>query len=316
MKLDIIIPIYKSKYLSNLLQSIASSKYISDINVILVNDGDDNDYSQIISQYPSLSITYLSYEKNAGPGVARQYGLDSSSSPFITFIDSDDIFLPNGLSIIIETIHNYPDKYLYLFDFIENNIFCSKIDHYGTMGQVYAREFLNQYNIRFSTEQSYYLEDYGFNLAAMLILKYYKQNDKIYHITQTLAKNVGPSDSLTRKNHNEFVHKNWAIGAAYNTAHAINIALKNGVSEDFLLFDASKIMSEQFWFYCTTSSDYRDSVLKGCKYYYNNCYKRFYNKFGIDMAQELWNNNYASKAKNSSIKMDLSHFLEICEVKG
>ena len=181
--------------------------------------------------------------------------------------------------------------YLYLFDFIENNIFCSKIDHYGTMGQVYAREFLNQYNIRFSTEQSYYLEDYGFNLAAMLILKYYNYNNKIYHIAQALAKNVGPSDSLTRKNHNEFIHKNWALGAAY------------------------KIMSEQFWFYCTTFSDYRDNVLKGCKYYYNNCYKRFYDKFGINMAQELWNNNYAQKAKNSSIKMDLLHFLELCEVK-
>lgn len=316
MKLDIIIPVYKSKYLSNLLQSIASSKYRSKINVIIVNDGDGNDYSQIISWFTSLSITYLSYKNNAGPGVARQYGLDNSSSPYVTFIDSDDKFLTNGLNTIIETIQDYPDKYLYLFDFIENNIVCSKIDHYGTMGQVYARNFLTSYNIQFSTEQSYYLEDYGFNLAAMLILKYYKYEDKIYHINTPLSQNMGPSDSLTRKNHREFIHKNWAIGAAYNTVHAINIALQNGVSKDFLLFDASKIMSEQFYFYCIADTEFQDAVLNGSKYYYDNCYKRFQDKFGTNVAQELWINNYAPKIKDSSIKMDFLHFLELCEVKG
>ena len=314
MKLDIITPLYKSKYLSRLLLSISSSKYVNDINVILVNDGDGTSYPQI-NQFPILSITYLSYEKNQGPGIARQYGLDHSSSPYVTFIDSDDRFLSSGIDTVMETIQNYPDKYLYLFDFIENNITCSKIDHYGTMGQVYARDFLTKYNIHYSTKQPYYLEDYGFNLACMCILKYYKYNDKIYHIAKPLAENIGPSDSLTRKNHREFIHKNWAIGAAYNTVHAINLALSNGVSEDFLLFDASKIMSEQFYFYCITDSDYRDTVLNGCKYYYNNCYKKFQNKFGTDMAYELWNSKYASKAKNSSIKMDLLHFLELCEVK-
>ncbi len=312
MKLDIIIPIYKSKYLFNLLQSIASSKYIADINIILVNDGDKQDYSQIINSFNNLHISYLSYENNQGPGIARQYGLDNSFSSFITFIDSDDIFLPNGLNTIIEAIELYSDKYLYLFDFIENNIICSKIDHYGTMGQVYARKFLQQYNICFSTEQPYYLEDYGFNTACMYILKYYNYNDKIYHITKPLAKNVGPSDSLTRKNHQEFIHKNWALGAAYNTVHAINIALQNGVSKETLLFDVSKIMSEQFWFYCSTLPNFRDIVLNGCKYYYNNCYKKFEEQFGNHQAQELWNNNYAQKVKNSSIKMDFSHFLEMC----
>ena len=62
MKLDIITPLYKSKYLSRLLSSISSSKYVNDINVILINDGDGTSYSQI-DQFPILSITYLSYEQ-------------------------------------------------------------------------------------------------------------------------------------------------------------------------------------------------------------------------------------------------------------
>lgn len=298
MKLDIITPIYNSDYLFSLLQSITSTKYIQNLNIILVNDGDNRNYSSIINQFKNLNIIYLSYEKNQGPGIARQYGLDNSRAPFITFIDSDDIFLPNGLNTIIETIQKYPDKYLYLFDFIENDVYCSKIDHYGTMGQIYARKFLNKYNIKFPTKQPYYLEDYGFNLASMYILKYYQQENKIYHIINSLTKNVGPANSLTRKNYDEFIYKNWARGSAWNTTYAINFALKNGVSYKFLLDDASKIMSEQYWFYCNTNQfhpQYLTSVLEGCKYYYNNCYKQFQNIFGIDCAIKWWNDNYKLK---------------------
>ena len=313
ISLDIIIPIYNSKHLSGLLQSIASSKCIQYLNIILVNDGDNKDYSAVLNQFQNLKITYLHYQNNQGPGIARQYGIDHSTSPFITFIDSDDIFLPNGLEIVIKTIQENPNKYLYLFDFIENNVACSKIYHFGTMGQVYAREFLNLYNLKFPTKQPYYLEDYGFNSACMYILKYYYQDDKIYHITNLVAKNIGPTDSLTRKNYNEFVYKNWPLGSAYNTEYAINTALQHGVSKEFLLFDASKIMSEQCWFYystCTKRPEYQKAVLEGCKYYYNNCYKQFYDNFDVNLALELWNNTYKSKI---SKKIDFLQFLQNLE---
>ena len=311
--LDIITPIYNSNYLSYLLQSIASSKYIQKINVILVNDGDNCDYSTIINSFNILNINYLSYQKNQGPGIARQYGIDNSVSPFITFIDSDDIFLSSGLDIIIETIQNYPNKYLYLFDFIENNTICSKIDNFGTIGQVYSRDFLKYYNIKFPTEEPYYLEDYGFNSACMYILKYYNLQDRIYHIAKPLAKNPGRANSLTRKNIDEFIHKNWARGSAWNTKYAIDVALQNGVSEEFLFYDVSKIMSEQYWFYCSTHPSYKEAVLEGCKYYYNNCYKKFQIKFDVDLALEFWNNNYAKKIKTAS---NFLQFLKDLETTG
>lgn len=311
--LDIITPIYNSNYLSYLLQSIASSKYIQKINVILVNDGDNCDYSTIINSFNILNINYLSYQKNHGPGIARQYGVDNSASPFITFIDSDDIFLSNGLDIIIETIQNYPNKYLYLFDFIENDTICSKIDNFGTIGQVYSRDFLKYYNIKFPTEEPYYLEDYGFNSACMYILKYYNLQDRIYHIVKPLAKNPGRENSLTRKNIDEFIYKNWARGSAWNTKYAIDVALQNGVSEEFLFYDVSKIMSEQYWFYCSTYPSYKEAVLEGCKYYYNNCYKKFQIKFGIDLALKFWNNNYVKKIKTSSNFLQFLKDLETTE---
>ena len=149
----------------------------------------------------------------------------------------------------------------------------------------------------------------------MYILKYYYNNDKIFHITTPLTKNVGPSDSLTRKNYNEFIYKNWPRGAAWNTEYAINFALQNGVSEDFLLFDASKIMSEQFWFYCSASLshiEYLKEVLEGCKYYYNNCYKQFQNIFGIDCAIKWWDNNYKLKI-NKNFPTNFTQFLKELE---
>lgn len=317
MILDIISPLYHSKRLYYLLESIASSNYTSEVIVTLVSDGDNENYSSTLKQFENkIKINYLSYSKNQGPSIARQYGLDHSSAPFIMFIDSDDIFLSKGLDILIETIKSYPDNYLYLFDFIENKIVHSKIDHFGCMGQVYARNFLKLYNIQLPTEQPYYLDDYGFNIGCMFILKYYKLDNRIYHITTPLTENVGPGDSLTRKNHDEFIYKNWARGAAWNTKYAIELALKNGVSDEFLLYDASKIMSEQCWFYYKAKMrhpEYCNDILEGSRYYYNTCYKLFEKKFGTQLSENFWINDHGKRITSSPKISDFIAFLNLCK---
>lgn len=315
MLLDIITPLYHSMQLSRLLQSITSSKYLQDINLVLISDGDNYDYSPVLDAFPQLNICFLSYTTNGGPGIARQYGLDNSFAPFVTFIDSDDIFLSKGVDTIVETIQQHPNNYLYLFKFIENEQVCSKEYNYGTMGQIYAREFLDKYNIRFPSEEPYYLEDYGFNLACRYIMQYFAK-DKIFQMNAICSKTVGHSDSITHKSYNEFIYKNWARGSAWNSSYAIMTALECGVPKEQLLFDASKFMAEQYWFYCIAYipfPGYRHAIMEGCIYYYNHCYKYFREQFGDKMAMELWNNDYAPKIKNTTIKLDFFQFLERCK---
>ena len=51
-KIDIIVPCYKAhKTLPRLLGSIICQDIVDDLEVTLVNDGDENDYSEIITQF-------------------------------------------------------------------------------------------------------------------------------------------------------------------------------------------------------------------------------------------------------------------------
>jgi lipopolysaccharide biosynthesis glycosyltransferase len=65
--LDIIIPTYKNKKgLRRTLNSIPSNP---NVNVIVVDDCSNLDYSDILEEYPSLHFYQL--EENSGPGMAR-----------------------------------------------------------------------------------------------------------------------------------------------------------------------------------------------------------------------------------------------------
>lgn len=68
----------------------------TNIRIILVDDGSVDRSPTIIEgwqkRYPN-QITYL-HQKNAGPGAARNRGLDAVTTEWVTFIDSDDKMNP------------------------------------------------------------------------------------------------------------------------------------------------------------------------------------------------------------------------------
>ena len=94
MNIDIIIPVYNAKStIRRLLYSISYQKNSDKFKVYLVNDCDLLDYSEDINIFSSfLSITELKLDKNSGPGVARQHGLNNSNGDYVIFIDADDYF--------------------------------------------------------------------------------------------------------------------------------------------------------------------------------------------------------------------------------
>ena len=105
--LDIIIPQYNEndEMVSQLLDSINMQKGIdfNDINIVIINDCSNVLLStELFYNYPKLKVKYLKMEKNSGPGVTRQFGVDNTKSPYVTFIDADAAFTVIG-NIINET---------------------------------------------------------------------------------------------------------------------------------------------------------------------------------------------------------------------
>ena len=93
-KIDIIIPAYKAQNtILRTLSSIAIQSVLNDISVTIVNDADGIGYQKFVDMFKDyMDIKEITLEKNGGPGVARQYGIDNTNSPYFTCIDADDTF--------------------------------------------------------------------------------------------------------------------------------------------------------------------------------------------------------------------------------
>lgn len=96
-----IIPVFnRSAMLREAVASVLSQSW-RPIEIIIVDDGSSDDTVHVAqdlqSQHPE--ITHVLRQKNAGPGVARQAGLEVAQGEFIQFLDSDDLLLPHKFEL-------------------------------------------------------------------------------------------------------------------------------------------------------------------------------------------------------------------------
>ena len=224
--IDVIIPAYNAhKTIKKTLYSIASQVNSDDINVYIVNDCSKKDYSDEIEFFSKfLKIKELKLNKNSGPGVARQFGIDNSMNEYIVFIDSDDVFA-NSYSIkrLYEEIKNNDyDEVISSFYSQKNNLELEEVvgDTTWLHGKIYRRSFLEKNNIRFNS--SYANEDNGFNL---LIKLHNAKIGTIYDFTYIWSYN---ENSITRKNNFEYNYKGIQ-GYIYNMSWAFENALEKGL---------------------------------------------------------------------------------------
>ncbi|MCQ2330021.1 MAG: glycosyltransferase family 2 protein [Paludibacteraceae bacterium] len=100
--ISVIIPVYKAeKFIRRLIESILSQSMI-DIEIILVDDGCNDNAMAIVKAMASEDnrIHYIDNQSNVGPMAARYKGLLISSGKYVVFIDSDDTLPDNALSLL------------------------------------------------------------------------------------------------------------------------------------------------------------------------------------------------------------------------
>ena len=240
MDLCIIIPAYNAnETIGVTLDSIRNQRLPISFEVIVVNDCSDYDYNEIISKFKEcFPIKELKTEKNLGPGGARQYGIDNSSSEYITFIDSDDCFYDNNSisKMYKEIVKSNAD--LLISDFIykgENRTIIKKIDAAWLHGKMYKRSFLTDNNIRFNNSRSN--EDNGFNRLILLL------NPRIICLDEIVYVYNDNPNSITRKN-NCLYEFTGIEGFCYNMNWAMDEALLRGkTGQDIILLALDVLMS-------------------------------------------------------------------------
>lgn len=106
-----IIPVYNRAAMLREAVACVLAQDWRPVEIIIVDDGStDNTLAaahQIAAAHPEVRV--LS-QANAGPGVARQSGLEISRGEFVQFLDSDDFLLPHKFSAQIAALHAKPES--------------------------------------------------------------------------------------------------------------------------------------------------------------------------------------------------------------
>lgn len=123
--ISIIVPVYNvEKYLKRCIDSILIQTY-SDFELILVNDGSDDNSGEICDEYAQKdSRIIVIHKENAGAASALNKGLDwiykNSTNEWISIIDSDDMVHPQMLEMLYYHIANTGNK-LIAGDYLDFN---------------------------------------------------------------------------------------------------------------------------------------------------------------------------------------------------
>ena len=93
--ISIIVPIYRvEKYLEQCIQSIRNQTY-RNLEIILVNDGSDDQCPQICEQYARIDKRIkVVHKKNGGLDSARKVGIEIAGGKYIGYVDGDDWIEP------------------------------------------------------------------------------------------------------------------------------------------------------------------------------------------------------------------------------
>jgi glycosyltransferase involved in cell wall biosynthesis len=109
VRVSIVIPSYNTAYyISEALDSV-NRQLFQDFETIVVNDGspDTPELERVLEPYKNR-ITYI-YKPNQGVGAARNTGIQAASGALVAFLDSDDIWEPKFLQVLVQMFDENPD---------------------------------------------------------------------------------------------------------------------------------------------------------------------------------------------------------------
>lgn len=221
MLLSVVIPQYKEDdyAVKRLLYSIDYQLNVNwdEIEVIIINDHSDILLSdEMLNSFDHIKPKYIKLEKNVGPGLARQAGLDAAQGEYVTFCDADDMYQNFGVfSLYLEEIRTkHPD--IIQTQWIEE-VKANIQQPDGTMknqlvyithdfectwmhGKCFRKQYLTDNNLRFSDKLIYHEDSYFLSNCFEITDKVVRDNVVTYVWTFD-------EKSITRRNNGAYSYE-------------------------------------------------------------------------------------------------------------
>ena len=108
---SVVIPAFNAaETISEAIQSVLDQT-LAPQEVIVVDDGSADDTARIAEGLGG--VVQVIRQDNTGPGRATSTGMAQAHSPFIAFLDADDIWLPTKIDVQREAAEQHPDASLF-----------------------------------------------------------------------------------------------------------------------------------------------------------------------------------------------------------
>lgn len=141
---SIIIPVYnKERYIRDTIESVLKQTY-DYFELIIVDDGSTDSSLIIINEFAIDSRIKIFSISNSGVSYSRNYGISQASGDYVCFLDGDDIWTKDHLSIFCNSILKHPEVSFFTSAF---QLFDKIIDASGRV-------------INFSQNNTEFVDDY------------------------------------------------------------------------------------------------------------------------------------------------------------
>lgn len=205
---SIIVPCYNRGHLiGQCIDNLLLQTY-NNIEIIIVDDGSQDNTEEIVSLYNDSRIKYYRYSPNKGACFARNYGIKKARGKYIAFQDSDDIWecdkIENQLSYLIQTDSDLVFCSMERISLDKKNSFIYPIRGFNNeenaLKQLLYDNRISTQTILIKKEVADFVkfdvsfkkfQDWDFALHVA------KSNYKISFLSKTLVKSVVQNDSIT-----------------------------------------------------------------------------------------------------------------------
>lgn len=103
----VLITYNRADLLPHAIDSVLQQTYC-DFELIVIDDGSTDNTAEVVGQYIDPRVIYHPVE-NGERARARNIGIQLSRGSYISFLDSDDWYLPNKLAAQVAVLENHPE---------------------------------------------------------------------------------------------------------------------------------------------------------------------------------------------------------------
>jgi len=108
-RLSVVIPTWNRAGLVCEAVESALAQEGGELEVIVVDDGSTDGTSEVIERKFGKSVKLLRMATRSGAGAARNEGVRQATGDLLSFLDSDDLWLPGKLKAELDVLERFPD---------------------------------------------------------------------------------------------------------------------------------------------------------------------------------------------------------------